>query len=74
MKLVLKLGGFIFPADLDSKKIKLYAELIKKLRKQGRRMIAVTGGGETARRYIEAARTLGASESVCDQRNIRHAT
>lgn len=70
MKLVLKLGGFIFPADLDSRKIELYAELIKKLRKQGYRMIVVAGGGETARRYIEAARKLGASESVCDQLGI----
>ena len=70
MKLVLKLGGFIFPADLDSRKIRLYADLIKKLRKQGHRVVLVAGGGETARRYIEAARTLGASESVCDQLGI----
>jgi uridylate kinase len=70
LKLVLKFGGFIFPADLDSRKIRLYADLIKKLRKQGHRMIVVAGGGETARRYIEAARTLGASESVCDQLGI----
>jgi len=70
LKLVLKLGGFIFPADLNSTKIKVYAELIRKLRKRGRGIIVVAGGGENARRYIEAARALGASESVCDQLGI----
>jgi uridylate kinase len=70
MKLAIKLSGSLFPAKLKLSRIKSYADLIKELHEKGHKMIIVTGGGENARSYIEAARNLGASEAVCDQLGI----
>ena len=66
MKIVLKLGGHLFPSKPAPEKISAYAETLKKLRDSGHRLIVVTGGGRIARTYINAARRLGASEFNCD--------
>lgn len=69
MKAVLKLGGFAFDSELSGTKIGTYARVIKSF--SGKNQIAVvTGGGPFARKYIAAARELGASESVCDEIGI----
>jgi uridylate kinase len=66
LRLVIKIGGFAFPCDLNTKILKTYASTIEKLYEEGHRLVVVTGGGEVARKYISAARELGASESLCD--------
>lgn len=66
MKVTIKLGGFIFPSNLESEVIQLYAAVIKKLSLQGHRLVIITGGGDNARKYIKVARDLGASECFCD--------
>ena len=66
MKITVKIGGHVFPSRLDLKKISAYAEMFKRLRSDGHRLTVVTGGGEEARKYINAARKLGGSELVCD--------
>jgi len=66
LKIVLKLGGHVFPSKLDSIKIMGYAKLLKKLRREGHKIVVVTGGGKDARKYIKVARELGGSELVCD--------
>lgn len=70
MKIVVKLSGFFFPSELEVKNIEAYVRLFKKLRRAGHRVLIVTGGGENARKYIRAARTLGADEALCDQLGI----
>jgi uridylate kinase len=70
MKIAIKLGGFLFPADLDSDKIRTYGDLISKIHRDGNQVVVVTGGGKNARRYIDAARRNGASEALCDQIGI----
>jgi uridylate kinase len=50
--------------------IKKYGELFSKLKREGNQLVVVTGGGKNARKYIEAARKLGASEAACDQIGI----
>lgn len=70
MKAVLKLGGFAFPPELSTERISAYSQIIKAFSKKNT-VAVVTGAGPTARRYIEAARRLGASEAVCDQIGIR---
>jgi len=66
LRIAIKIGGHVFPFRLDLKMISEYAEVFKRLRSDGHRLIVVTGGGEEARKYIGAARKLGGSELVCD--------
>ena len=70
MKIAVKLGGFSFPLELDVEEIKKYGGLFSELKRKGNQLIVVTGGGQNARKYIEAARKLGASEAICDQIGI----
>ena len=69
MKAVLKLGGFIFDSELSDKIIDRYAGILREFSKRNR-LVVVTGGGSIARKYITAARDLGASEFFCDQIGI----
>jgi uridylate kinase len=56
--------------ELGVEEIKKYGGLFSELKRKGNQLIVVTGGGKNARKYIEAARKLGASEAVCDQIGI----
>jgi len=69
LKAVVKLGGFAFPPDLSHDTIRGYCRVMNSFSKKNQLAI-VTGGGVLARRYIAAARELGAPESVCDQIGI----
>ena len=66
LKVVVKLGGFVFPSDLDPKAIRSYADTLGRVSEGGHRLIVIAGGGGDARKYIRVARGLGASEYVCD--------
>ncbi len=65
--LVIKLGGHLISTQrgINLNLLKAYASLLSGLYSGGRWCIIV-GGGEEARRYIQAARNLGLSESLCD--------
>ena len=69
MKAVLKLGSVLFDSELSGNRISSYAKVIREFSKRNR-LVVVTGGGSNARKYIAAARELGASEFVCDQIGI----
>lgn len=58
--IVISLGGsLIVPDGIDTGMLKSFKDLITEEVSKGTRFIIVTGGGRTARRYIEAARILG---------------
>ena len=70
MRIVLKLGGFAFategrPEPLISDYVKLLLQLVKE-----HQFVVVTGGGSTARTYIQIARSMRVPESLCDQLGI----
>lgn len=66
MKIVISLGGSIIAPDgIDKEFIESFAKLARELHKK-HTLAIVTGGGRTARKYIEPAREFGASEVLCD--------
>ncbi len=66
---MLKLGGFAFDSALSATSIAEHARVLKAFSKRNQ-LVVVTGGGSIARKYIAAARALGATEAVCDQIGI----
>ncbi len=57
---VISLGGSIIaPDEIDTQFLKGFAKLIREHIAQGERFIIIAGGGKTARRYQDAARTIG---------------
>ena len=73
MKAVIKIGGFLFGDKLDDNRVKAYARVLKDVHREGLGIVVVAGGGETARKYIVAARAQGANEAQCDQVGIHAA-
>lgn len=71
MRVAVKIGGHLFPFELDAARISSYAEVFLKLRSEGHQILAVAGGGEVSRKYISAARQLGATEAFCDELGIK---
>jgi len=69
-KLVLKISGHIANPD-NLELIREYCSAIKEAYSKGVKIAVVVGGGTYARKYINAARSLGASESICDTLGIR---
>ena len=60
---VLKVSGHVFDSgDL----VRRVVDAVRRLWGPGHRMAIVVGGGSVARRYIELARSMGASESMAD--------
>ncbi len=68
-RVVVKLSGSVFNLE-DLEEIKGYAELFKGLSSDGIQAVVIAGGGREARRYIDAARALGADESSLDEFGI----
>lgn len=67
----ISLGGSILAPDtIDPAFVRSVGELLVKLSAEFK-LVVVTGGGRTARRYITAGRELGASEFFLDEMGIR---
>ena len=64
--IVLSLGGSIIcPDEIDIKFLAKFRQFIlNRIRKRKERFIIVTGGGKTARQYINAAKKLGCKDNV----------
>ena len=73
MRIVIKIGGYLFPSGLNIERIKNFVSVLRKLRSRGHSIVIVTGGGTNSRTYIKAARELGGDESFCDEVGIRFA-
>lgn len=73
MKVSLKLGGHVLfneKAEPLIERFKEYGEVLRKLLQAEHEVHVVVGGGPPSRRYIEAARSMGASEAMCDEMGI----
>jgi len=65
MKIVLKLSGKLVSPE-DPLYISRVSEIVREAFTKGHRIAIVVGGGSIARRYIDACRSLGGSEGICD--------
>ena len=64
MKLVISLGGsIIVPSEINYNYLKKFVLLIKKLSKNNK-IVVVTGGGSTARKYINSLRKDNLNEDI----------
>jgi uridylate kinase len=66
MRLVIKLSGKFFDNVEEENLLPIFINTVKKLNEEGHRIAIVTGGGETARRYISIGRKLNLNESLLD--------
>ena len=64
-RVIVKISGHLINPDNIGLVIR-YGEYLRKLREKGLALAVVVGGGVYARKYISAARSIGASESLCD--------
>ncbi|RLI59754.1 MAG: UMP kinase [Candidatus Asgardarchaeum californiense] len=73
MKIVIKIGGSLIQPgeEIDLELVSKYAEIIRRLKREGHQLVIVVGGGVIARKYIEAMRKLEAPESICDLLGIK---
>jgi uridylate kinase len=69
LKAVIKLGGFVFPDRPKKPLVREYVKLLADLVSE-HHLVVVTGGGKTARTYINTAREMGVSEALCDHLGI----
>ncbi len=69
MKVVVTIGGSIILQDNDYQKFKDYANVLVEMNAENE-LFVVVGGGRPARDYINKARSLGASEALCDDIGI----
>jgi uridylate kinase len=70
LRVAIKLGGHLFPFNMDVARISSYTDVLLRLKSEGHQILVVAGGGEVSRKYISTARQLGATESFCDDLGI----
>jgi len=69
VRIALKIGGFAFVGSEEPPLISRYVKLLKQLSNR-HHFVVITGGGATARSYIQTARAMQVPESLCDQLGI----
>jgi uridylate kinase len=70
MKVSISLGGSLLTRGQDAETYRRYAEALRKLKRDGHRLVVVCGGGLPARQYIGMAKQLGGSAELQDRLGI----
>ncbi|MBI5635930.1 UMP kinase [Candidatus Micrarchaeota archaeon] len=67
--IVISLGGSLLFNEngIDTKVVKSACELFLKLKKEGKKLVVIVGGGKTARDYTNAVRELTGNEFFADR-------
>ena len=66
MKVVISLGGSLLTRELTAENFKKYAEVLKRLKRMGHKLIVDCGGGKVCREYRDIAKELGATHEIMD--------
>src|SRR5438309_4688361 len=67
MKVVLRIGGSVLGSPPDTGLLSAFVEILAELERQNHRIGVVVGGGNIARQYIRAAKSLGLSNEDQDR-------
>jgi uridylate kinase len=70
MRVSISLGGSLLARGQESETYRRYAQVLKRLREKGNRIVVVCGGGRSAREHIRIARELEAQPSVQDRLGV----
>ena len=66
MKIVISLGGSLLTKELTPENFKNYADVLKRLKKKGYKLIVVCGGGKVCREYRDIAKKFKPSNELLD--------
>jgi len=67
MRLILRIGGSIIASPINPTLITKYADILKKLKKDGHEIAVVIGGGNLARQFIKTAKHIKLNEKAQDE-------
>jgi uridylate kinase len=70
MKVSISLGGSLLTRSQDAEPYRRYAEALRKLKRDGHKLVVVCGGGLPARQYIKIAKQLGGLPELQDRLGI----
>jgi uridylate kinase len=66
MNIVISLGGSLLTKELTSENFKSYADVLKKLKKRGHKLVVVCGGGKVCREYRDVAKKFTSDNILLD--------
>jgi len=66
MKIVISLGGSLLTRELTPENFKNYANVLKKLKKKGHKLVVVCGGGKICREYRDIAKRFTSDNVLLD--------
>lgn len=67
MRIVIRIGGSVVAAPVNTQLIGEYTEILKQLKVEGHELTVVVGGGVLAREFIKIAKELGLAERDQDE-------
>jgi uridylate kinase len=66
LKVVISVGGSLLTKELTPANFRKYADVLKRLKKNGHKLIIVCGGGKVCREYRDVAKELGGKHELLD--------
>jgi len=66
LKIVISLGGSLLTRKLTSENFKKYADILKRLKNEGHKLVVVCGGGKVCREYRDVVINLGGDITLQD--------
>jgi len=66
MKIVISLGGSLLTRELTPENFKKYADVLKRLKKKGHKLVVVCGGGKVCREYRDIAKNFTSDNILLD--------
>lgn len=66
MKIVISLGGSLLTKELTPENFKKYADVLKRLKNKGHKLVVVCGGGKVSREYRDVAKEFTSDNVLLD--------